>query len=47
MAGMKPRAGSYLDGLELPLPLRKNTLDTAPSTVLSPITELAKKFENR
>lgn len=46
MAGMKPRAGSYLDGLELQLPLRKNTLDTAPNTVLSPITELAKNLEN-
>lgn len=44
MAGMKPRAGSYLEFLELPL--RKNSLDTAPNTVLSPITELAKTLEH-
>jgi len=44
MAGMKPRAGSYL---ELELPLRKNSLDIAPNAVLSPITELTKNFENR
>jgi len=43
MAGMKPRAGSYL---ELELPLRKNSLDIAPNAVLSPITELTKNFEN-
>lgn len=43
MAGMKPRAGSYL---ELEISRRKNSLDIAPNTVLSPITELAKNFEN-
>lgn len=44
MAGLKPRAGSYL---ELELPQRKNSLDIIPNAVLSPITELALNFENR
>ncbi|KAJ7390381.1 hypothetical protein OS493_025633 [Desmophyllum pertusum] len=43
MAGLKPRAGSYLEFIELPR--RKNSLDIAPNAVLSPITELAKNFE--
>lgn len=43
MAGLKPRAGSYL---ELELPQRKNSLDIIPNAVLSPITELALNFEN-
>jgi len=44
MAGLKPRAGSYL---ELELPQRKNSLDIIPNAVLSPITELALNLENR
>jgi len=44
MAGMKPRAGSYL---ELEIPRRKNSLDVAPNAVLSPVAELTLNFENR
>lgn len=43
MAGMKPRAGSYL---ELEIPRRKNSLDVAPNAVLSPVAELTLNFEN-
>lgn len=43
MAGMKPRAGSYL---ELEIPRRKNSLEVAPNAVLSPVTELTMNFEN-
>lgn len=43
MAGVKPRAGSYL---ELDLTTRRNSFDISSKKVLSPMTELTKSFEN-
>lgn len=43
MDGVKPRAGSYL---ELELPRRKQSFNIASNTVLSPMAELTKNFEN-